>query len=58
MVLMGPLPIDSQALWTPGKSFLLIEDEIRDFSFRLLLSDFFNRDITEEAPRKKVFLVQ
>jgi hypothetical protein len=55
---MGPLPIDSQTLWTPEKFFLLVEDEIRDFSFRLLPSDFFNRDVTEEAPRKKVFLVQ
>jgi hypothetical protein len=52
------LPINPLAGRALKKFLLLVIDEIRDFSFRLLPSDFFNRDVTEEAPRKKVFLVQ
>jgi hypothetical protein len=53
---MGALPINSQALGTPEKIFLLVEDKIWDFPFCFLPWDFIEGKVTEEAPGEKVFL--
>jgi hypothetical protein len=50
---MGALPINSRALWTPGKMFLLVKDKIRNYSFCLLPRDCIEENIAEEAPGKK-----
>jgi len=58
MVLMGPLPIDFQTLWTSEKCLLLKKDKVWDFPFCLFPCDFIKENVTEEAPGKKGLLIQ
>jgi hypothetical protein len=53
MILMGPLPINSQTLGTPGKYFLLIKDIIRNLALCLVPWDFVEREVAEKASGKR-----
>jgi hypothetical protein len=53
---MGALPINSRALGTPEKIFLLVEDKIRDFPFCFFSWNFIEEKVAEEAPGEKVLL--
>ena len=55
---MRSRPVDVMAVRTPVKLFLLIKNEVRDFSLGFLPCDFVKRGITEKAPGEEGLLIQ